>query len=96
MSIPYEIIIRAETPGAFGQYREKSPQSAGWKLNTTTITLVPGSLHATAKRAGMPRVFRKFLVEKLRLTLEIHSNKNHESLKNNICTKKTKSGRPIR
>ena len=28
----------AETPGAFGQYREKSPppQSAGWKFTTTT------------------------------------------------------------
>ena len=29
---------RAKTPGAFGQYREKSPQSAGWKFTTATTT----------------------------------------------------------
>ena len=33
---------RAETPGAFGQYREKSPQSAGWKFTTTTTTILSG------------------------------------------------------
>ena len=31
---------RAETPGAFGQYREKSPQSAGWEFTTKTTTTI--------------------------------------------------------